>query len=72
MTDFIDKGVVKVIEVIGISDTSFEDAVHQAVAKASLSIRGITGVEVEHLNARVEDGKITQYRANVKLAFAVR
>ncbi len=72
MTDFIEKGAVKVVELIGISDTSFEDAVQQAVDKAAESISGITGLEVQTLNARVVDGRITQYRASVKLAFAVK
>ena len=72
MGDFIDSGAVKVIEVIGISADGFEAAVDNAVAKASESIAGITGVEVQNLSARVNEGKVVQYRANVKLAFAVR
>ncbi len=72
MGDFIDSGAVKVIEVIGISKDGFEAAVDNAVAKAAESINGITGVEVQNLSARVDDGKVVQYRATVKLAFAVR
>ena len=72
MGDFIESGAVKVIEVIGISKDGFEAAVDNAVAKAAESINGITGVEVQNLSARVDDGKVIQYRANVKLAFAVR
>lgn len=72
MSDFIDQGVVKVIEVIGISEVSFEDAIQRGVAKASESIKGITGVEVQNMTARVADGKVTQFHANMKLAFAVK
>ena len=72
MSDFIDRGAVKVIEVIGVSDQGFEDAVSQAVAKASESISGITGVEVVNMNARVDEGRVVQYRAACKLAFAVK
>lgn len=72
MGEFIEAGAVKVIEVIGISGKSFEDAVENAVSKAAESISGITGVEVQNLSAKVNDGKVAQYRANVKLAFAVR
>lgn len=72
MSGYIERGAVKVIELIGISDESFEDAVKQAVAKASESISGITGVEVVSMNARVSDGQVTQFRATVKVAFAVR
>lgn len=72
MSNFINQGAVKVIELIGISNKSYDDAVAQAVEKASESVNGITGVEVLKFSARVADGKITQYRASVKLAFAVK
>ncbi len=72
MSSYIDKGAVKVIEIIGVSEKSFEDAVGQAVAKASESVSGITGVEVVSHTARVDDGKVTQYHATCKLAFAVK
>lgn len=65
-------GAIKVIEVIGISPKSFDDAVVQAVKKASKSVKGITGVEVVKHSASVEAGKIVQYKANVKLAFTVK
>jgi len=70
--EYIDQGVVKVIEVIGISEESFEDAVQRGVAKASESVHGITGVEVQNMTARVKDGKVVQFHANMKLAFAVK
>ena len=71
MSEFIESGAVKVIEVIGISTASF-DAMKAAVAKAAESISGITGVEVIKMNARVSDGIVTQYRVNCKIAFTVR
>ena len=71
MGDYISTGAVKVIEVIGVSDKSWEDAVGQAVSKASESVKGITGVEVIAQTARVNDGKVSQYNATVKLAFVV-
>lgn len=71
MSEYIAKGAIKVIEVIGVSDTSWEDAVGQAVAKASESVKGITGVEVVAQTARVSEGKVVQYNATVKLAFVV-
>jgi flavin-binding protein dodecin len=71
MGGHITKGAIKVIEVIGVSDESWEDAVAQAVGKASESVKGITGVEVIAQTAKVSDGKVTQYNATVKLAFVV-
>jgi len=67
----ISDGAVKVIEIIGISSKSFDDAVAQALDKASKSVKGITGFEITKHMASVEDGKIKQYKVNVKLAFPV-
>ena len=68
----ISSGAIKVVEIIGISPKSFDDAVNQAVKKASKSVKGITGIEVVKHSAKVEGGKIVQYKANVKLAFTVK
>jgi hypothetical protein len=67
----ITDGAVKVIEVIGISSKSFDDAINQALDKASKSIKGITGFEITKHMASIEDGKIKQYKVNLKLAFPV-
>jgi len=67
----INDGAVKVIEIIGISSKSFDDAIHQAIAKASKTVKGITGFEVTKHMASVEDGKIKQYKVNLKIAFPV-
>ncbi len=72
MSDRIESGAVKVIEIIGVSSESMEDAVQQGVAKASQSVKGITGVEIMKHSARVKDGNIVQYHANMKVAFAVK
>ena len=69
--DKINSGAIKVIEIIGISPVSFDDAVNQAVKKASQSVEGITGVEVLKHSAKVENGEIVQYKADVKIAFTV-
>ena len=67
----INDGAVKVIEIIGISSKSFDDAVQQALLKASASVKGITGLEVVKHMASVSDNKITTYKVQVKLAFPV-
>jgi len=71
MANHITQGAIKVIEVIGVSKKSSDDAVAEAVKKASETVKGISGVEVTKHMASVKDGKIVQYRANVKLAFVV-
>ena len=63
--------VVKVVELIGSSSKSWEDAVQQVVAEASESLRHIRGVDVVHHTAHVEHGKITEYRATCHVAFVV-
>jgi len=64
--------VVKVIELVGQSAVSWEDAAKNAVAEAAKTIQGITGVDVVGQTAVVKDGAITEFRANVKIAFTVR
>ena len=71
MSSHIDEGAVKIIEIIGISSKSFDDAISQALKKASKTVKGITGFEVIKHMASVKDGKVTQYKVNLKLAFPV-
>ena len=64
------EGVVKIIEIVGVSSESFSAAVRNAVAEASKTIRGISGVDVVQSSAKVGDnGQITEYHVNVKIAF---
>lgn len=63
--------VVKVIELVGQSENSWEDAVRIAVSEAAKTVRHITGVEVLNWTGEVEDGQIKQYRADVQVAFVV-
>lgn len=67
----ITDGAVKVIEVIGISSKSFNDAINQALDKASKTVKGISGFEVYKQTASVEDGKITSYKVVLKITFPV-
>ena len=64
--------VVKIIELVGESKSSWEDAVQNAVFDASKSVDGITGVEIYNLTANIDGGKIVEYKANVKVAFGVQ
>ena len=61
---------VKVIELVGESSVSWKDAVQSALAEASRSISNISGVEVYNLTANVDNGKISEFKANVKIAYA--
>ncbi|UCG08983.1 MAG: dodecin domain-containing protein [Desulfobacterales bacterium] len=61
--------VYKVIELVGSSETSWEDAARAAVDKASKTLRDLRIAEVSELDMKIEDGKVTAYRAKVKLSF---
>jgi dodecin len=64
-------GVAKVVTIIGSSPESFAKAADAAVAEASKTLRGITGADVISMSAEVSDGKITEFRTTVNIAFAV-
>ena len=63
--------VVKIIELIGTSSTSWSDAAQNAVTEAAKTIKNIKGVHVKRCTAKVKDNKIVEYNANVKIAFTV-
>ena len=62
-------GVYRVIDVVGTSTTSWEDAAKNAVVAASKSLRDLRIAEVSKLDMKVEDGKVVAYRARVQLSF---
>jgi flavin-binding protein dodecin len=61
--------VLKVIEVLSSSNTSWEDATQKAVAKASKSVKHIRSVYVKDQSATVKDDKVTEFRVTLKLTF---
>jgi flavin-binding protein dodecin len=65
MTD----SVYKVIELVGTSSESWEDAAKKAIAIASKSLRDLRIAEISELDMQLEDSKVIAYRAKVKLSF---
>jgi len=63
--------VVKIIELVGTSPNSWEEATKNAVDKAAETLRGITGANILRQNVVVKDGEIVEYRVDLKLAFMV-
>jgi flavin-binding protein dodecin len=63
--------VIKIIELVGVSKESYEDAVKTAVERASKTVKNITGVDVLGMSAKVANGTVSEYRANLKVAFVV-
>lgn len=72
MSDYIEEGAIKIIEILGVSKKSFDTAIENGISKASKSISGITGFETIKRTGRVKDGKIAEYHVTMKVAFAVK
>ena len=64
-----DTGVYRVTEVIGTSSSSWEDAAKNAVKTASKSLRDLRIAEITKLDVRIENGKVSQFRARLSLSF---
>ena len=61
--------VYKFIELVGTSEKSWEDAVKGIIEKAAATLRDLRVAEIKELDVKIEDQKISQYRAKVKLSF---
>jgi dodecin len=61
--------VYKVIELVGTSTESWEKAAQVAVTTAAKTLHDLRIAEIEKLDMQIENGKIVQYRAKVKLSF---
>jgi len=63
--------VYKVIELVGSSPTSIEDAIEGAVARASATLRDIRWFEVKETRGHVENGKVAHYQVTLKIGFTL-
>lgn len=63
--------VAKVIEIVAESPESFEDAIRQGLAEAGKTLHGISGLDVKHWTAKVENNRITHYKVTLHVAFAI-
>ncbi|MFT5353721.1 MAG: flavin-binding protein dodecin [Polyangiales bacterium] len=64
--------VAKVTEIIASSTKSFEDAIEQGVERACKTLEGVTSVWVKDQKAMITDGKITEYRVDMKVTFILK
>ena len=64
--------ILKVIEILGDSPKSWEDATAKAIKKASKSVKGIRSAFVQSQSVTVKDGKVNTYRVNLKITFLVK
>lgn len=63
--------IAKVSEVTSSSSKSFEDAVQKGIERASKTIRGIQGAWIQEQKIVVDNGKIVEYRVNMKISFVL-
>lgn len=61
--------VYRIVDVVGISEKSWEDAGRRAVETAASSLRDLRVAEVTKMDMKVEDGKVTAFRTRVALSF---
>jgi dodecin len=61
--------VARVTELSVISETSFEDAVQQGVARATSTLRGVEGAWIKDQNVMIENGNIVGYKVNMEITF---
>jgi len=63
------ESVYKIIDLVGSSPNSWEEAAKNAVETAGKSLRDLRVAEIEKLDMKVQNNKVTAYRAKVKLSF---
>jgi flavin-binding protein dodecin len=66
-----DAPIIKVIEVLAESELGWEDAAARALHEASKSVRNIRSIYIKDMQASVRNGRITHFRVNAKISFAV-
>ena len=65
------ESVYKIIDLVGTSEKSWEEAAKNAVETAGKTLKELRIAEIDKLDMRVENGKVVAYRARVKLSFKV-
>jgi len=63
--------IAKVIEIIGTSDKGWQEAADNALDEARKTVKHISGIQVDHMSADVQDGRVISYRTTLKIAFGV-
>jgi dodecin len=64
--------VYKIVELVGSSPTSIEDAIQSAIARASATVDNIRWFEVTETRGHVENGKVSHFQVTIKVGFTVK
>jgi hypothetical protein len=68
---FMSDHVYKMIELVGSSTTTMEDAVHNAVERASKTLRNLRWFEVVETRGHIDDGKVAHWQVKIKIGFTL-
>ena len=63
--------VARVTEISAVSEQGFEDAIRQAIARATKTLRNVEGAWVKDQNVMIEEGNITGYKVNLEVTFVL-
>lgn len=63
--------VARITELSATSQTSFEDAIQQAISRATSTLRGVEGAWIKDQNVLIQDGQITGYKVNLEVTFVL-
>ena len=61
----------KLVELVGVSENSVQDAIRNAITRASQSLKGIDWFEMTEVRGLVRDGKVSQFQVKVKVGFRI-
>jgi flavin-binding protein dodecin len=67
----MDDHVYRVIQIVGSSDKSIDDAIRRAVARASQTLRQLRWFEVAETRGHIEDGKVSHFQVTLKVGFTI-
>lgn len=67
----MDDHIYRVIQIVGSSDKSVDDAIQRAVSRASQTLRNLRWFEVVETRGHIEDGKISHYQVTLKIGFTI-
>ena len=69
--DGMDDHIYRVIQIVGSSDKSVDDAIQRAVSRASQTLRNLRWFEVVETRGHIEDGKVQHYQVTLKIGFTI-
>jgi dodecin len=69
--DAMDDHIYRIIQIVGSSDKSVDDAIQRAVARASQTLRNLRWFEVVETRGHIEDGKVQHYQVTLKIGFTI-